>query len=80
MRMLRPEVKERLELLGKERALIYKTLLLTGLRKGELASLNVANLYLDDEIAFVQLDAFAEKNREGSAVPIRNDLADDLRQ
>ena len=39
---VRPEVRERLELLGRERALIYKTLVLTGLRKGELASLTVA--------------------------------------
>src|SRR5262249_1006006 len=30
---VRPEVRERLELLGRERALIYKTLVLTGLRK-----------------------------------------------
>jgi hypothetical protein len=35
---VRPEVRERLQLLGRERALIYKTLVLTGLRKGELAS------------------------------------------
>ena len=39
---------ERLDLLGRERALIYKTLVLTGLRKGELASLTVAHLCLDD--------------------------------
>ena len=39
---VRPEVRERLDLLGRERALIYKTLVLTGLRKGELASLTVA--------------------------------------
>src|SRR5712692_5099845 len=45
---VRPEVRERLELLGRERALIYKTLVLTGLRRGELASLSVAQLHLDD--------------------------------
>lgn len=33
--------RERLERLGRERALIYKTLVLTGLRKGELASITV---------------------------------------
>ena len=43
---VRPEVRERLDLLGRERALIYKTLVLTGLRKGELASLTVAHLPL----------------------------------
>jgi integrase len=77
---VRPEVRERLELLGRERALIYKTLLLTGLRKGELASLSVASLHLDGDIAFAQLAAANEKNREGNAVPIRHDLADDLRR
>jgi hypothetical protein len=35
---VRPEVIERLERLGRERALIYKALVLTGLRKGELVS------------------------------------------
>jgi integrase len=77
---VRPEVRERLRLLGRERALIYKTLLLTGLRKGELASLTVASLFLDGDVAFAQLEAAAEKSREGNAVPIRADLADDLRQ
>ena len=43
---VRPEVRERLEWLGRERALIYKTLVLTGLRKGELSSLTVAQLRL----------------------------------
>ncbi len=34
---------------GNERALIYRTLLLTGLRRGELASLKVSQVILDDE-------------------------------
>ncbi len=41
---LKLETKQRLEFLGQERALIYKTLVLTGLRKGELASLTVGHL------------------------------------
>jgi integrase len=77
---VRPEVRQRLELLGRERALIYKSLLLTGLRKGELASLTVASLHLDADVAFAQLAAADEKNREGNAIPIRNDLAGDIRQ
>ena len=44
---LRPEVQRRLERLGQERALIYKTLVLTGLRKGELASITVGQVVLD---------------------------------
>ena len=60
---LRPATRQRLDLLGMERALIYKTLVLTGLRKGELASLTVAKLRLDGTIPHVELDAKDEKNR-----------------
>ncbi len=76
---IRPENRERLESIGRERALIYKTMVLTGLRKNELASLTVGQLRLDEPTAYVELDAADEKNREGNAVPIRADLADDLR-
>jgi integrase len=76
---VRPEVRERLQLLGRERALIYKTLVLTGLRKGELASLTVAHLRLDDAVPCLSLDAADEKNREGNEIPLREDLATDLR-
>src|SRR5262245_29409434 len=75
---VRPEVRERLELLGRERALIYKTLVLTGLRKGELESLTVVQLHLDDPVPFAALDAADEKNREGNEIPIRDDLAANL--
>ncbi len=53
--VLRDETRQRLELLGRERALIYKTLVLTGLRKGELASLTVAHLDLDSDPAYLTL-------------------------
>ncbi len=76
---VRPEVRIRLEWLGRERALIYKTLVLTGLRKAELASLTVAQLHLDEPVPFVALDAADEKNREGNDIPLRDDLAADLR-
>src|SRR5262249_25896965 len=52
----RPDLVDRLELLGWERALTYKALTLTGLRRGELASLTVAQLQLDAEPAFAQLN------------------------
>jgi integrase len=76
---VRLEVRERLELLGRERALIYKTLVLTGLRKNELASLTVGQLHLDEPVPFAVLDAADEKNREGNDIPLRGDLAADLR-
>ena len=76
---LRDETRRRLERLGRERALIYKTLVLTGLRKGELASITVGQLDLDAPTPFLVLEAADEKNREGSTIPLRPDLATDLR-
>ena len=63
---VRPEVRERLEAVGRERALIYKTLVLTGLRKSELATLTVAQLRLDGPVPHVELDAADEKNRKAT--------------
>jgi integrase len=77
---LRPEVQRRLERLGRERALIYKTLVLTGLRKGELTSITVGQVALDADTPHLILNAADEKNREGSIIALRTDLADDLRQ
>ena len=74
-----PDFTTKLELRGRERALVYKTLLMTGLRKGELASVMLRHLDLDAERAFLTLDAASEKNRQGNSIPLRVDLADDLR-
>ena len=69
-----------LERLGQERALIYKTLVLTGLRKGELASITVGQVDARRRPAlFWCSNAADEKNREGSTIPLRADLAADLR-
>ena len=75
---VQPEVRARLETPGRERALIYKALVLTGLRKGKLASLTVAQLHLDGPNPCASLDAADEKNREGNDIPLRDDLAADL--
>ena len=74
-----PELIANLERLGRERALMYKTLVLTGLRKGELASLTVGQLELGGPMPFIVLDAADEKNRQGSTIPLRADLANDLK-
>ncbi len=66
---VRPEVRERLELLGRERALIYKTLVLTGLRKGELASLTVAHLRLDDAVPFLTSTPPTKRTGRGTTLP-----------
>lgn len=70
---VRDDVRADLEAVGRERALLYKVLVLTGPRRGELVSLIVAQLRLDGRTPFVELDAADEKNREGSAVAIRAD-------
>lgn len=77
---IREDARRRLETLGRERALIYKTAVLTGMRKKELASLTVGQLELDGPVSFAVLEAADEKNREGSQIALRTDLAADLRQ
>ncbi len=76
---LSDQTRSRLEREGRERALIYKTLALTGLRKSEAGSLTLGQLDLTPGNEFLQLDAANEKNRRGNAVPLRADLAADLR-
>ncbi len=75
---VRDEVREQLIRLGQERALIYKTLVLTGLRKHELASLTVGQLHLDGSHPYADLAPEDEKNREGSQIALRRDLAAEL--
>ena len=75
----RPEYVAKLERRGRERALVYKTLVLTGLRKGELAALTVGHLELDGTVPYVVLDAADEKAGRGAEIPLRGDLATDWR-
>ncbi len=60
----------KLEQHGRERALVYKTLVLTGLRRGELASIIVGQLLLEEVISGLELKAKDEKNREGSFIAL----------
>ena len=78
----RPGLITRLEQTGRERELIYKALVLTGLRKAELASLTVGQLELDPRnglTAYAVLKAADDKAGRGADVPLRADLAADLR-
>jgi hypothetical protein len=71
-----------LERLGQERALIYKTLALTGLRLGELASLTVGQFVQEPPAgggAYFVLGAAAEKSRRGSEIAIGAEVEADLR-
>ena len=71
--------RENLLRIGRERALIYKTLVLTGLRKGELASITLGQVDLGGSVPYLLLHARDEKNRRGSEIPLRADLAADIR-
>ena len=75
-----PTFLARQERLGIERALAYKVAVTTGLRRGELASLTVGQLDLDSDFPHVRLNAADEKNREGNSIPLRRDVADELRE
>ncbi len=76
----RPDYIAKLERRGRERALVYKSLVLTGLRKGELAALTVGHVELDEPLPYLILDAADEKAGRGAEIPLRSDLADDLRR
>ena len=76
---LRPDVVERLDRLGRERALLYAVLVTTGLRRGELAALNVGDVLLDDERPAIMLRGVDAKNGEAARLPLRADVADELR-
>ena len=74
-----PERRQELERLGFERALIYKTAILTGLRLNELRTL-ITNDFSFGDVPFVVLRSENEKNGKGSSVPLRSDLAAELQQ
>ena len=70
--------RHQLQRLGDERALIYKTAVLTGLRLNELRTLECRDLSFGD-VPFIKLSHSNEKNRKGSTLAIRSDLATELR-
>jgi integrase len=75
---LTDETRTNLIRVGRERALIYKTLLLTGLRRGELASITVGNVRFQEGDPYLELPAQYEKRREGARIPLRGDLAKEV--
>jgi integrase len=77
---VRAEVRVELERLGWERALMYKVLVLTGLRRGELAALEVRHLSLDGARPRLTLPGAHTKNGDEASIPLRADLAGDLRE
>jgi len=76
---LRPDVIAKLRRLGRERALVYKTLVLTGLRYGELRSIRLAQVHLDGPLPHLLLQAADAKSGQAAEIPLRADLAADLK-
>ena len=74
-----PEFIAQLERLGQVRELIYKLAVTTGQRKNEIASLTIGQLDLDGDCQQVTLNAADEKNRQGNSIPLRQAVADELR-
>ncbi len=68
-----------LELIGRERGLIYKTYILTGLRRDGLAAVKVGDVHLDAAIPHILIGAADAKNGLRADVPLRADLVADLR-
>ena len=68
----------RLEREGWERSLVYRTALFTGLRRGELASLTMSSLDLEN--GFVRVEAVSEKARRGATISLHSTLVDELRR
>jgi integrase len=77
---VREEVKEQAKLLGLERKLVYATLIYTGLRKEELASITIGQVFIDAEIPHILLAAKDEKARRGAALPLHPELTEHLKQ
>jgi len=70
---------EEMERLGEERELLYLVLLTTGLRKGELASISIGNVYLEDKPPWIKLSSQDEKAGRGASIPLRDDISQRLR-
>ena len=76
---VREEIKEEARLLGFERKLIYAALIYTGLRKSELKSITVGQVFLNDKIPHVVLKNQDSKNGEGGVLPLHPTLVTHLR-
>ena len=75
-----PKRIQELETSGRERCLVYKVMLTTGLRLNELRSLTVGQAQLEGTGPVLELEAADEKNRDGTAIPLRQDIAAELRE
>jgi integrase len=78
---LKSHTRERYIRIGRERALLYKTAIYTGLRKGELAALRVKFLNLDRKpYPCLELPGEFTKNGEDARLLLVPALAEELRE
>jgi integrase len=77
---VREEIKEQAKRIGLERKLIYATLIYTGLRKSELASITIGQVVIDAEIPHIVLAAKDEKARRGATLPLHPELTEHLKE
>jgi len=75
---LKPATVDKLLWLGRTRAMIYRVLMFTGLRYGELRSITLGQLCLSDKVPHIELKAANEKARRGAQVPLPEELAKEL--
>lgn len=76
---LAPETIDKLKLLGLERALVYETAFYTGLRRSELGSISVRDVLLNCPAPRIILKPENEKARRGCELPLRKDLAAEIK-
>ncbi len=67
-------------LAGRDRAMLYRVAIETGLRRNELRSLKRDNFDLDSGEPSVTVNASETKNRKMAVLPIRPELVSELRQ
>lgn len=75
-----PDFIAKQDRLGWERALIYKTLILTGLRQGELSAITLKDVYLGEKEQRILLPAAFSKDRKSAVILLRDDLAIEIAQ
>jgi integrase len=77
---LQPHVRERLVMMGRERALIYLMAIYTGLRRGEIAALMVSHLRLDAKpYPYLNLPGVKTKNGDDARLLLVPAYAEELR-
>jgi len=70
--------RQRLHRVGQCRAMVYKFMMLTGLRRSEAALVTMGALCLDEDAPYVHVEGKRAKSGRAATLPLRGDLADDL--